>query len=212
MGCGGGSGGESSGGAKKSRAAGVIGSIAKAYGLVSSAAAQGVRHSRTGCSPRLRYTAGPSGQCALLAARRGGLRFVEMVPAGTCIWCFPASRRLILQPTGLSTVVEDLDEARALGARWWVMKGRTPQVNAQAGRDHWSNALNTCLFARRHQTRSGDQRDNKYASAVSDPVGVNDITENDLPSHGDRFNKIYYSPSVDRSISSTAKKYDQLIV
>jgi uncharacterized protein (DUF1501 family) len=73
--------------------------------------------------------------------------------------------------------------------------GRTPRVNAQAGRDHWSMAQ-TCLFAG-GGVKPGQVigATDKYASAVvADPVGVNDILKTICHLMGIDSEKIYYSP------------------
>ena len=63
---------------------------------------------------------------------------------------FKSLRRMLPRlDIGLTALIEDLDERGMLGDTavvMWGEFGRTPRVNATAGRDHWSRAC-SCLIA-----------------------------------------------------------------
>jgi hypothetical protein len=73
--------------------------------------------------------------------------------------------------------------------------GRTPRVNKQAGRDHWSNAQ--CVLFAGGGVKPGQVigATDKYATMpVSDPVGIDDLLYTILTQMGIDTNKIYYTP------------------
>jgi hypothetical protein len=177
----------------------------KAYGLISSAAARKAFdiHSEPDAL-RDRYGRTQLGQCALFARRlvEAGCRFVGVDGPGWDVHlnCFPSLKDDLIPPAdrAFSALVEDLDQRGLLDSTLVVMMGemgRTPRVNAQAGRDHWSMAQ-TCLFAG-GGIKPGQVigATDKYASAVvSDPMGVNDILKTICHLMGIDSDKTYYSP------------------
>ncbi len=134
---------------------------------------------------RERYGYTQIGQCALLARRlvEGGCRFVGVDAPGWDVHfnCFPSLRTDLIPyaDRAFSALVTDLDERGLLDETLVVMMGemgRTPRINAKAGRDHWSMAQ-TAIFAG-GGTQPGrviGATDAQAAAPTTDPVGVNDI-------------------------------------
>ena len=125
------------------------------------------------------------GQCALLARRlvEAGCRFVGVDAPGWDVHfnCFPSLKTDLIPyaDRAFSALVTDLEQRGLLDETLVVMMGemgRTPRINAQAGRDHWSMAQ-TIIFAG-GGTIPGQVigATDKHASAViGTPVGVNDL-------------------------------------
>jgi uncharacterized protein (DUF1501 family) len=95
------------------------------------------------------------GQSALLARRliEAGCRFVGVDAPGWDVHfnCFPSLRTDLIPyaDQAFSALVTDLEKRGLLDETLVIMMGemgRTPRVNAQAGRDHWSMAQ-TIIFA-----------------------------------------------------------------
>ncbi|MEO1994568.1 MAG: DUF1501 domain-containing protein, partial [Planctomycetaceae bacterium] len=93
------------------------------------------------------------GQRALLARRLvdAGVPFVTLYEGG---WdhhsnIFPAlTKRLPTIDQTLATLIDDLEERGMLESTLLVVLGefgRTPKINARAGRDHWSNAMSVMM-------------------------------------------------------------------
>ncbi len=134
---------------------------------------------------RERYGYTQIGQCALLARRlvEGGCRFVGVDAPGWDVHfnCFPSLQTDLIPyaDRAFSALVTDLDERGLLDETLVVMMGemgRTPRVNAQAGRDHWSMAQ-TVIFAG-GGTKPGQvigATDKQAAAPTTEPIGVNDI-------------------------------------
>jgi hypothetical protein len=125
------------------------------YELVTSPAAQAAFDvSREPDAVRDRYGRNGFGQRALLARRlvEAGVPFITLNEGG---WdhhrdIFNALRtRLPAFEATIAALIEDLDQ-RGMLQRTMVLAlgefGRTPQVNSDRGRDHWSNAMSV-LFA-----------------------------------------------------------------
>ncbi len=125
------------------------------YELVTSPAAQAAFDiSREPDAVRDRYGRNGFGQRALLARRlvEAGVPFITLNEGG---WdhhrdIFNALRtRLPAFEATIAALIEDLDQ-RGMLPRTMVLAlgefGRTPQVNSDRGRDHWSNAMSV-LFA-----------------------------------------------------------------
>jgi hypothetical protein len=176
-----------------------------AYGLITSPEAR--RAFNIHAEPdgiRDRYGRTQIGQCALLARRlvEAGCRFVGVDGPGWDVHfnCFPSLKDDLIPPAdrAFSALIEDLDQRGLLESTLVVMMGemgRTPRVNAQAGRDHWSMAQ-TALFAG-GGTRPGlllGATDKHAAAVVSDPVGVNDILRTICRLMGIDADKVYYTP------------------
>ncbi len=125
------------------------------------------------------------GQCTLLARRlvEGGCRFVGVDAPGWDVHfnCFPSlSNDLIpYADRAFSTLVTDLETRGLLDETLVVMMGemgRTPRVNAGAGRDHWSMAQ-TIIFAG-GGTIPGQvigATDKHAAAPTTEPVSVSDL-------------------------------------
>ena len=125
------------------------------------------------------------GQCALLARRlvEGGCRFVGVDAPGWDVHfnCFPSLKTDLIPyaDRAFSALVTDLEQRGLLDETLVVMMGemgRTPRINAQAGRDHWSMAQ-TIIFAG-GGTKPGQvigATDKHAAAPTGNPVGVNDL-------------------------------------
>jgi hypothetical protein len=125
------------------------------------------------------------GQCAILARRliEAGCRFVGIDAPGWDVHlnCFPSLKGDLIPPAdqAFAALVNDLGERGLLDSTLVVMMGemgRTPRVNAQAGRDHWSMAQ-SILFAG-GGTKPGriiGATDKQAAAVTSDPVSVSDL-------------------------------------
>jgi len=73
--------------------------------------------------------------------------------------------------------------------------GRTPRINAQAGRDHWSMAQ-TVIFAG-GGTKPGQiigATDKQAAAPATEPIGVNDLLFTIHTLMGIDPTRIYYGP------------------
>ncbi len=103
---------------------------------------------------RQRYERTSFGQRALLARRlvEAGVPFITLYEGG---WdhhrtIFPLLRkRLPSFEASIATLIDDLDQRGMLESTLVIALGefgRTPQVNKDGGRDHWSNAMSV-LFA-----------------------------------------------------------------
>jgi len=125
------------------------------------------------------------GQCALLARRlvEGGCRFVGVDAPGWDVHfnCFPSLKTDLIPyaDRAFSALVTDLEQRGLLDETLVVMMGemgRTPRINAQAGRDHWSMAQ-TIIFAG-GGTKPGQvigATDKHAAAPTGNPVSVNDL-------------------------------------
>ncbi|MBI3822720.1 MAG: DUF1501 domain-containing protein [Planctomycetes bacterium] len=103
---------------------------------------------------RSAYGRNPFGQRALLARRlvEAGVPFITLYDGGWDhhVGVFAAcQQRLPSWDNAVATLIEDLDQ-RGLLASTLVLAlgefGRTPTINRDAGRDHWSNSMSV-LFA-----------------------------------------------------------------
>ncbi len=125
------------------------------------------------------------GQCALLARRlvEAGCRFVGVDAPGWDVHfnCFPSLQTDLIPyaDRAFSALVNDLEQRGLLDETLVIMMGemgRTPRVNAQAGRDHWSMAQ-TIIFAG-GGTPPGiviGATDKQAAAPTTEPIGVNDF-------------------------------------
>lgn len=144
------------------------------------------------------------GQCALLARRlvEAGCRFVGIDHSGwdSHFTIFPSLEKDMLPHAdrAFSALVSDLDQRGLLDSTLVVMMGemgRTPRINNQAGRDHWSQAQSV-LFAG-GGVKPGQvlgATDKHCAYPVADPVGVADILRTLFQQLGVDTTKTYYTP------------------
>jgi len=109
-------------------------------------------HSESG-ELRTRYGRSPFGQRALLARRlvEAGVPFVTLNEGG---WdhhrgLFDAfNKRMPSIDNTVATLIEDLEERGMLDETLVLLLGefgRTPKINKDAGRDHWSNAMSVLM-------------------------------------------------------------------
>lgn len=158
----------------------------KAHRLVTSKAAKKAFdiHSEPQ-SVRDKYGATQVGQCALLARRlvEAGCRFVGVDAPGWDVHfnCFPSLQTDLIPyaDRAFSTLVTDLEERGLLDETLVVMMGemgRTPRVNARAGRDHWSMAQTVIFAGGGIKPGQVIGATDKHATApITEPFGVNDL-------------------------------------
>ncbi len=158
----------------------------KAYGLMTSKEAREAFdiHAEPE-AVRDRYGRHQLGQCALLARRliEGGCRFVGVDAPGWDVHfnCFPSLKTDLIPyaDQAFSALIGDLEQRGLLDETLVVMMGemgRTPRVNAQAGRDHWSMAQ-TIIFSG-GGTKPGQvigATDHQAAAPTTEPIGVSDL-------------------------------------
>ncbi len=144
------------------------------------------------------------GQCALLARRliEGGCRFVGVDAPGWDVHfnCFPSLRTDLIPyaDRAFSALVTDLEERGLLDETLVVLMGemgRTPRINAHAGRDHWSMAQ-TIVFAG-GGIRPGQvigATDKQAAAPTTESIGVNDLLRTISKLMGIDADKTYYGP------------------
>ncbi|MEW5975812.1 MAG: DUF1501 domain-containing protein [Acidobacteriota bacterium] len=179
----------------------------RAYDLVRSTVAK--KAFDIGAEPeaiRNRYGRTPVGQGCLLARRlvESGVRFVT-VSKGWLNWDthgrnFTTLEKLLLPELDLaySALLEDLYQRSLLESTLVVMMGefgRTPEVNADAGRDHWSKAFSIVLAG--GGVRGGQvlgATDAKAAEVTEDPYQVEDLVATIYDRVGIDFTKEYHTP------------------
>jgi hypothetical protein len=144
------------------------------------------------------------GQCALLARRlvESGCRFVGVDAPGWDVHfnCFPSLKTDLIPyaDRAFSALVTDLEQRGLLDETLVVMMGemgRTPRVNAQAGRDHWSMAQ-TIIFAG-GGIKPGQvigATDAQAAAPTTEPIGVADFLATVSVLMGIDPTKTYYTP------------------
>lgn len=130
----------------------------QSYDLMSSKAAQQAFHIQSeDPEVRQRYGRNSFGQRALLARRlvEAGVPFITLNEGGwdhhrdlfnTC------KKRLPEVDNTLATLIEDLEDRGMLDETLVIVLGefgRTPQINKDAGRDHWSNAMSVLMAGAR---------------------------------------------------------------
>jgi hypothetical protein len=177
----------------------------KAYDLMTSSAARKAFDIKSEPA-KLREAYGHTtlGQCALLARRlvEAGTRFVGVDHSGwdTHFTCFPSLEKDLIPSVdrAFSALVTDLADRGLLDSTLVVMMGemgRTPKVNNDAGRDHWSMAQSV-LFAG-GGTKPGiviGATDKNQTAPVSDPVSVQDILRTIFHQLGIDSTKVYNTP------------------
>ena len=123
---------------------------AKAYDLITSPEARRAFQIQSEpASMREAYGMTQIGQCALLGRRliESGCRFVGIDAPGWDVHfnCFPSLKTDLIPPAdqAFHALITDLEQRGMLETTLVIMMGemgRTPRINAQAGRDHWSQA------------------------------------------------------------------------
>lgn len=144
------------------------------------------------------------GQCALMARRlvEAGCRFVGVDAPGWDVHfnCFPSLQNDLIPyaDRAFSALITDLDQRGLLDETLVIMMGemgRTPRVNAQAGRDHWSMAQ-TIIFAG-GGTKPGQvigATDAQAAAPTTEPVSVSDLLATISVLMGIDPTKTYHTP------------------
>ena len=144
------------------------------------------------------------GQCALLARRlvEAGCRFVGIDHGSwdTHFTQFPSLEKDLIPHAdrAFSALVNDLERRGRLDTTLVVMMGemgRTPRINKDAGRDHWSQAQSV-LFAG-GGVKPGQvigATDKHAAYPITDPIGVPDIIRTVFHQMGIDTSKEYYTP------------------
>jgi len=144
------------------------------------------------------------GQCALLGRRlvEAGCRFVGIDHGSwdTHFTCFPSLEGELIPHAdrAFSALVSDLHQRGLLESTLVVMMGemgRTPRINAQAGRDHWSMAQSV-LFAG-GGIRPGQvvgATDKQGAAPTTEPVSVEDLLHTIFYLMGIDPAKTYHTP------------------
>ena len=144
------------------------------------------------------------GQCALLARRMiaAGCRFVGIDAPGWDVHynCFPSLSNDLIPyvDRAFSALVTDLDQCGMLDDTLVILMGemgRTPRVNASAGRDHWSMAQSVVFAGGGIKPGRVIGATDKHAAApISDPVGVPDILRTISFLMGIDSDRLYYDP------------------
>ncbi|QDU98383.1 DUF1501 domain-containing protein [Lignipirellula cremea] len=158
----------------------------KAYNLIASPEAKKAfdLHAESD-KTRDAYGRNQLGQCALLARRlvEGGCRFVGVDAPGWDVHfnCFPSLKNDLIPyaDRAFSALVTDLEQRGLLDETLVIMMGemgRTPRINARAGRDHWSMAQ-TIVFAGGGIIPGQviGATDSQAAAPTTEPVTVSDF-------------------------------------
>ena len=144
------------------------------------------------------------GQCALLARRmvEAGCRFVGIDHGSwdTHFTCFPSLENDLIPHAdqAFAALVCDLEERGLLDSTLVVMMGemgRTPRINKQAGRDHWSQAQSVLFAGGGIKPGQVIGATDKHASQpITRPYGVQDLLRTLLTQMGIDTTKTYYTP------------------
>ncbi|HQZ63680.1 MAG TPA: DUF1501 domain-containing protein [Planctomycetaceae bacterium] len=153
---------------------------------------------------RERYGYSSIGQCSLLARRlvTAGCRFVGIEHGSwdTHFDNFTSHSKALVPPTDLafSALVSDLDERGMLDETLVIMMGemgRTPRINKDAGRDHWSQCQTVILAG------GGIKRgvvigasDNTASFPTTHPYGIQDLLRTVFHLMGVDADKVYHTP------------------
>jgi hypothetical protein len=177
----------------------------RAYSLVTSPAAKKAFNLKEE-SDKLReqYGRNDFGQSCLLARRlvEAGVRCVTINMGGwdTHENNFNALKGHLLPrlDTGYAALLNDLKERGMLDTTlvvWMGEFGRTPVINASAGRDHWSGAISVCMGGGGIKTGSVVGSSNARAEYPKDrPLRVEDVAATIYKAVGVNTEKEYISP------------------
>lgn len=196
---------ERAGAAAKDRAGLMSTYYEKAYGLITSPEAkQAFDIHAESDHVRSKYGYTSLGHSALMARRlvEAGCRFVGIDHGSwdTHFTCFPSLENDLIPHAdqAFSALVTDLDERGLLASTLVVMMGemgRQPRINAQAGRDHWSQTQSVLLAG--GGIKPGQvvgSTDKHCAYPTSDPVGVEDLLSTIFHQMGIDPTKQYLTP------------------
>jgi hypothetical protein len=153
---------------------------------------------------RERYGMTSIGQCALLARRlvAAGCRFIGISHGSwdTHFDNFTSHSKALVPPMdrAFSALVSDLDERGMLDETLVVMMGemgRTPRINKDAGRDHWSQCQTVILAG------GGVKRgvvigasDATASVPVTQPYGIQDLLRTIFDLLGVDADRVYHTP------------------
>lgn len=193
------------GGSAKGRPEAMSTYYQKAHDLVTSAEARKAFDiASEPASVRESYGYTSLGQCSLLARRlvEGGCRFVGIDHSG---WdhhftIFPSLVKDMLPHVdrAYSALITDLEQRGMLDSTLVVMMGemgRTPRINGDAGRDHWSMAQSILFAGGGVKPGQVIGATDKQASApTTEPISVQDILRTLFQQLGVDANKTYYTP------------------
>ncbi len=153
---------------------------------------------------RERYGYSSIGQCALLARRLvgAGCRFIGIEHGSwdTHFDNFTSHSKALVPPTdrAFSALVTDLDERGMLDETLVIMMGemgRTPRINNDAGRDHWSQCQTVILAG--GGIRRGAVIGASDATAsfpTTHPYGIQDLLRTVFHLMGVDADKVYHTP------------------
>jgi hypothetical protein len=153
---------------------------------------------------RERYGYTSIGQCALLSRRlvEAGCRFVGIDHGSwdTHVDNFTSHEKALVPPTDLafSALINDLDDRGMLDETMVIMMGemgRTPRINKDAGRDHWSQCQ-TVIFAGGGTPRGAviGASDATASYPTTTPYGVPDLLRTVFHLMGIDGSKVYHTP------------------
>lgn len=153
---------------------------------------------------RERYGLTSIGQCALLSRRlvEAGCRFIGIDHGSwdTHVDNFTSHEKALVPPTdkAFSALVTDLDERGLLDETLVVMMGemgRTPKINNNAGRDHWSQCQ-AVIFAGGGTKRGAviGASDATASFPTTQPYGIQDLLRTVFHLMGIDANKTYHTP------------------
>lgn len=153
---------------------------------------------------RDRYGHTSIGQCALLARRlvEAGCRFVGIDHGSwdTHVDNFTSHQKALVPPTdkALSALLIDLEDRGLLDDTLVVMMGemgRTPRINGNAGRDHWSMCQTVILAGggiRRGIVVGASDKTASYPT--TQPYGVQDLLRTIFHLMGIDSDRLYHTP------------------
>lgn len=177
----------------------------KAFDLITSAEAQKAFdiHAESD-TVRERYGYTSLGQCALMSRRlvEAGCRFIGVDHGSwdTHFTCFPSLENDLIPHAdrAFSALVTDLEERGLLDTTLVIMMGemgRTPRINKEAGRDHWSAAQSVLFAGGGIEPGRVIGATNKYAERpITQPYGVEDLLQTVFHLMGIDTRKMYHTP------------------
>ncbi len=153
---------------------------------------------------RDRYGLSSIGQCALLARRlvTAGCRFVGIEHGSwdTHFDNFTSHEKALVPPTdrAFSALIQDLDERGMLDETLVIMMGemgRTPRINKDAGRDHWSQCQTVILAGGGIKRGAVIGASDETASfPTTQPYGIQDLLRTIFALMGVDADKVYHTP------------------